>query len=126
MTKILSQSDSRLTLDASRVLANDVFFDGEYNPHGVKLWVISNELGPVAAVWASCEQDALDVAVDADLMGAFSVDEADADEGTARLGNASEPFDLTYCGCRHLPQSEMPLPLLLAFAEARGAGADTV
>ena len=127
MTKILlSQTDDRLTLDASRVLANNVIFNGEYNPHNVGLWVISHEFGPVAAVWASSEQNALDEAVDEDLMSAFAIDEADADEDTERLGNASEPFDLTYCGVRRLPQSDMPVGLLMALAEARGAGADTV
>lgn len=123
---LLSKSDSRMTLDAARVLANDVTFTGEYNPHGIKLFVISNEYGYVAAVWASCEQDALDEAVDADLMGGFAIDEADADEDTARLGNAGEPFDLTYCGMHHLPQSDMPEALLIAFGEARGEGANTL
>ena len=123
---LLSKSDARMTLDAARVLANDVTFAGEYNPHGIKLFVISNEYGYVAAVWASCEQDALDEAVDADLMQGFAIDEADADEDTARLGNAGEPFDLTYCGMHHLAQSDMPEALLIAFAEARGEGASTL
>jgi len=120
----LSKSDARMTLPADRVLANDVTFDGEYNPHGTKLFVISNEYGYIAAVWASCEQDALDEAVDADLMRCFAIEETDADEDTARLGNAGEPFDLTYCGMHALPQSDMPTVLLMAFAEARGEGAN--
>jgi hypothetical protein len=122
----LSKSDARMTLPADCVLTNDVTFDGEYNPHGTKLFVISNEYGYVAAVWASCEQDALDEAVDADLLHCFAIEEADADEDTARLGNAGEPFDLTYCGMHALPQSDMPTALLMAFAEARGEGADSL
>ena len=113
-------------IDINRVLANDVIFDGEFNPHNVRLWLISNMHGYVAAVWASCEQDALDEAVDADLMDSLAIDEADADEDTARLGNASEPFDLTYCAICALPQNEMSVGILMAFAEARGAGADTL
>ena len=62
----------------------------------------------------------------ADLMGGFAIDEADANEDTARLGNAGEPFDLTYCDCRPLAQSDMPVALLIAFAEARGEGANTL
>lgn len=116
-------SADAITIDADRILANDVVFDGEYNPHNVRLWLISNEVGVVAAVWASCMGDALDIAVDADLMRGFAIEERDADEDTPRLGNAGEPFDLTYCSVRQLPQADMPLPLLLAFAEARGAGA---
>ena len=123
---LASPTNAAIKIDVNKVLANNVIFDGEYNPHNVRLWVISHEFGPVAAVWATCEQDALDEAVDADLMGAFAIDEADADEETAHLGNAGEPFDLTYCGCRHLPQSEMSIGLLMAFAEARGAGVNTL
>lgn len=131
----LSKTDDHLTLDADRVLTNDVTFDGEYNPHKIGLFVISNEYGYVCAVWAADEQDALDVAVDADLMQGFAVegpirfdDEeqvyVDEDGVTVtRLGNAGEPFYLDNCGCRRLPQNEMPEALLLAFAEARGEGA---
>ena len=113
-------------IDINRVLANNVIFDGEYNPHNVRLWLISNMHGYVAAVWSSCEQDALDEAVDADLMDSLAIDEADADEDTARLGNAGEPFDLTYCGVCALPQNEMSVGILMAFAEARGAGVNTL
>lgn len=120
---LLSKTDARMTLEASRILANEVTFDGEFYSHKNKLFVISNDFGPVAAVWATDKQDALDTAVDADLMGGFAIDEADADDYTARLGNAGEPFDLTYCDCRPLAQSDMPVALLIAFAEARGEGA---
>lgn len=122
----LSKSDARMTLGADRILANDVTFDGEYNPHNVGLWIVFNEFGPVAGVWAQSEQDALDEAVDAGLMDGFAIDEADADEETARLGNASEPFDLTSCHVARLPQSDMPTALLIAFGEARGEGANTL
>jgi len=123
---LASPTNAAIKIDVNKVLANDVIFDGEFNPHNVRLWVISNEFGHVAAVWARHKADALDTAVDADLMNSFAIDEADADEDTTRLGNASEPFDLAYCGIRHLPQSEMSVGLLMAFAEARGAAVDTL
>lgn len=138
MKKIaLSKTDST-TLDANRVLTNDVVLDGEYNPHNVALWLVLNEYGTLAAVWAGNEQDALDLAVDEGLLdscaveGPVSFDEKEQgyfDEGGATvtlLGNAGEPFYLDNVGMRRVPQSEMPVNLLIAFAEARGAGASTL
>jgi hypothetical protein len=64
--------------------------------------------------------------------GPISFDEneqSDVDEdgvAVTRLGNAGEPFYLDNCGCRRVPQDDMPVGLLLAFAEARGEGADTL
>jgi len=135
---LLSKSDARMTLDAARILTNDVTFNGEYNPHKIGLFVISNEYGPVAAVWASNEEDALDEAVNADLMQGFACEgpihfdeqeQTDVDEDgitVTRLGNAGEPFYLDNCACRPLAQSDMPVALLIAFAEARGEGANTL
>lgn len=138
MKKIaLSKTDST-TLDASRVLTNDVVLDGEYNPHNVSLWLVLNEYGALAAVWAGNEQDALDLAVDEGLLdscsveGPVSFDEKEQgyfdEDGAAvtLLGNAGEPFYLDNIGMRRVPQSDMPVNLLVAFAEARGAGASTL
>lgn len=115
-----------MTLNANRILTNDVIFDGEFNPHKIGLFVISNEYGFVCALWAGNEQDALDEAVDANLMDGFAIDETDVDENTVYLGNAGEPFCLDNCGCRRVPQDDMPVALLLAFAEARGNGSDSL
>jgi hypothetical protein len=134
----LSKTDNHLTLAAARVLANDVTFDGEFNPHKIGLFVISNEYGAVCAVWASNEQDALDEAVDNGLMDSFAVEgpisfdekeQADEDEDgitVTRLGNAGEPFYLDNCAVSRVSQDDMPVGLMLAFAEARGEGADTL
>lgn len=134
----LSKSNNHLTLAADRILANDVLFDGEFNPHKVGLYVVRNEYGTVCAVWAGNEQDALDEAVDNDLMASFAAegeirfdDEEQSyfDENDAHvtlLGNAGEPFVLDDCGIQRIPQSDMPEGLLLAFAEARGDGAKTL
>lgn len=131
----LASATATITADAKRVLANDVVFQGEYNPHNVGLFLVWNRDTVIAAVWASCEGDALDEAVDAGLMDAVACDgevrfneEDQADEdldgvSVTRLGNAGEPFYLDEVGCSRLPQSDMSLGLLLAFAEARGSGA---
>ena len=134
----LASATATISADAKRVLANDVIFAGEFNPHNVGLFVIWNRDTPIAAVWASCEGDALDEAVDAGLLDAVACDgevrfneEDQADEdlvgvAVTRLGNAGEPFYLDEVGCSRLQQADMSLGLLLAFAEARGSGADTL
>lgn len=111
-------------LPPERILANDVTFAGEFNPHNVRLWVIGNEFGALGAVWASHEQDALDTLIDEDLGGGLLIDEADATEDTARAGNASEPVNLNYAWMATVAfEPARDLPLLLALAEARGARA---
>jgi len=119
-------------LNTHRILANDVIFSHEYNPHNVRLWLISNEYGPVAAVWADCEQDAIDEATDAGLMDAFLLEDDDIDEEDMEvgeysfIGNAGEPADLTNLDIEAVDLSQQSLELLIAFAEARGACADTL
>jgi len=119
-------------LDPEKILANNVIFEGEYNPHNVRLWLISNEYGPVAATWADCGQDAIDEATDAGLMGAFLLENEDVDEATMEageysfIGNAGEPADLTNCGIEAIDLSKQSIKLLLAFAEARGACVETL
>ena len=119
----------KFELDEASILANNPVFAWEYNPHRVRLWIIGHEFGAVAACWADCESDALDEAYDADLLACFAVDEADADEDAARLGNAGEPCDLTYAWLYEVdlsPSIDGNAQLLCKFAEARGAGHDTL
>jgi len=73
------------------VLCNDITLPGDFNPHNTRLWVIGNEYGVLGAVWAGNEQDALDELVNANLGQALLIDENDADEDSACLGNAGEP-----------------------------------
>ena len=113
-------------VDAKRVLTNDVTFQWESNPHNVRLWLIGNEYGVMGAVWADCEQDALDELVDADLGAGILIDESDADEECARLGNAGEPACLDNCRLEAVDLDKQTQRLLCAFAEARGAEADTL
>lgn len=131
-TRVGPSGSCPIKLKAEQILANDVHYPGDYNPHNVKLWVIGHVYGPVAMVWASCEQDALDEAWDKDLLKCFAVDagEQTEDEATresyAYLGNASEPADLTDCWMNTVPWESLPEPLKLAFAEAKGACVDSL
>jgi len=87
----------------NRVLLNDVVFpkhidpDSGFNPHGVKAYIIGNEYGALCLVWASYEGEALDNAVDGNMMNSMLAEEQDYDNGDLTpLGNASELFDLSY------------------------------
>lgn len=114
-------------LDAERILCNDVTLPWEFNPHNTRLWVIGNEFGALGAVWANHEQDAFDELVDADLGGGLLIDEADADDECARLGNAGEPANLdnAWIQCVHFDKAR-DCELLCRFAEARGQGQDNL
>lgn len=87
-----------IELDASRILCNDISLPDDHNPHNVRLWVIGNEYGPLCAVWASHEQDAMDEAMDAGFLDSFKVEPENEEEldGCAFLGNAGEPCNLDY------------------------------
>ena len=109
------------------VLCNNVIFPWEFNPHKVRLFVIGNEFGAMGAVWADCESDAFDELVDADLGGGILIDEADADDESARLGNAGEPANLDYAWIQCVRLDEkLDCRLMVKFAEARGQAADTL
>jgi hypothetical protein len=133
-----------MELDADRCLINDVQFTDEYNPHRVRPWVIGNEYGPLVLVWASSGQDAFDAACDADILAGLAIDEeyyrercneacqearcgdehsCETPDGVMLLGNASEPFDSTYAWVTEVQLTPLQERY---FAEARGAGADTL
>lgn len=109
-------------IDNKSILANDVTFQHEYNPHNVRLWVIGHEFGAVCAVWAACEQDAFDEMVDSDLGDAFLISDEDIenDEEYAYLGNAGEAASLDNAWIEAVDLQKQEIELLLAFAEARG------
>ena len=88
-------------LEGESILLNDVnlpeHIEHTFNPYNVRLWVIGNEHGALCAVWGSCEQDALDAAVDAGMLDCLMAEEQDHDnEDLTPLGNASELFDLSH------------------------------
>ena len=114
-------------LDLTRILCNNVILPWEFNPHKVRLFVIGNEFGAVGAVWADCEQDALDELVDSGLGDCFLVDEKavaemseEEREELAHLGNAGEWANLDYAWIREC-DLKGEIELLCDFAEARGA-----
>jgi hypothetical protein len=96
---------------------------GEFNPHNVRPWFIHTEGFPLAIVFASCEQDALDIAADEGKLDRFQVTEedladyGDEEEGLARLGNASEPFDIENVGMLELPH--VPFSFAAMFTAAQ-------
>lgn len=107
-------------IESERVLANDVIFPGEFNPHDVRLWVIGNEFGALGAVWAS-ECDAFDVLCDEGLSAGLMIDEPDDDEEFVRLGNAGEPHDLSNAWIAEVSfDLARDWQTLCRFAEARG------
>jgi hypothetical protein len=125
-----------LDMKPEEILANDVTFPWEYGRHcSTRLWIIGNEYGTLAAVWASCEQDALDEACDAGLTAGLSTstteEKIDAmteeernewEETITRLGNAGEPHDTTHLWMQEADLNETPVQTIAALAEARGAG----
>jgi hypothetical protein len=95
--------------DADVVNAEEFIPAGAYNPHKARPFLLHDHGFVVALVFASCLQDALDIAVDAGKLDGFQVSENDLadygpdEEGIARLGNASEPFDIQALDAVELP-----------------------
>jgi len=128
----LSSITNSISLDDERILTNDVTFPHEYNPHNVRFWVIGNVYGAACAVWADCEQGAIDEACDAGLMDAFLVDEDDfyldmveADE-YSHIGNAGELADLQDLWMEAVDLKAQDIQLIIKLAEARGAVVETL
>jgi len=114
-------------LENDCILCNHITLPWDFNPHGVRLWVIGNEFGALGAVWASHEQDAFDELVNANLGAALLIDESDADEESPRLGNAGEPANLDNAWIQAVQWDlARDCQTLCRFAEARGNNQDTL
>ena len=93
---------------------------GEYNPHNVRPWLLHDHGFPVAIAFASCLQDALDIAADEGKLDRFLVgpedlaDYGENEEGVSRLGNAGEPFAIESLGAMELPTPSFSFVALLA------------
>jgi len=130
------RSARKVELAEEHVLCNDVHLPWEHHMRGgPKLYVIGHEFGPLVAVWADHEQDAWGEAVNANMLDCLMVSvedqakasEEEQEEEWARLGNASEPFDLTNAWIQPVAFCEdRDVRLLCRFAEARGSGAKTL
>jgi len=120
-----------IELENERILCNDIHLPHDrINYHNVRLWVIGNEFGALCAVWGSNEQDALDEACDAGMLAGLAIDEpkeGEDEEDVTRLGNASEPFDLTHCWMQTVRlEGAKDWELIARFAEAKGACQDAL
>ena len=106
--------------DADVVNPRDYTAEGDYNPHRVRPWLLHDHGFVLAVVFASCEQDALDEAVDAGKLDRYMLDASDPQtrqdygnsqpdgswdwhDGVSFLGNAGEPFDIESLGMVELP-----------------------
>jgi hypothetical protein len=119
-------------IDPALILCNDVVLprsiDCEaYNPHHVRLWCIGHTFGAVCAVWAS-EHEALDVAVDGNMMDCFMAEDQDHDdENLTVLGNASELFDLSDVWLEQVVLDPVrDIQLIVALVRASENGRDTL
>ena len=132
-TALPLKGGKEIEVDDDRILCNDIVLPGDASyKQKTRLWVIWNEYGPMGAVWAGSDQDAMDLLVDSDLAQGILVDEdtlkdmdADAKEELASLGNAGEYCDLAYAGLDSVTfKPERDWKLMCRFAEARGAQVD--
>jgi hypothetical protein len=132
--KIPSGNHNFAKVEAERVLCNDIILPWESNPGKVRLKLVISTYGPLGAVWASDDGEALDILVDADLAGAILIDK-DAFEKmdpaerdyVHYAGNAGEPVDLTNVVIEDVNfQLDRDCALLCSFAEARGKTCDTL
>lgn len=131
------------------IICNDVMLPseldeaGRFNPHNIRLWLIGHMHGPVCAIFASCEQDALDNACDANMLECFMLSDdetqayyAECDENTGEhpegihytpLGNASELHNLDDCWMAEVDfKAERDILLIVKLARASEGGHDTL
>ena len=117
-------------LDQDKVMTDDVTLRHEYQVGYSQLWLIGNEFGPLAAVWASHESDALDAAVNANLLDSLLLEESDLDayheSEYTRAGNASEPFESAHLWIKLAPIGEQTTLTQIRFGECRGAAVDNM
>jgi hypothetical protein len=119
-------------LDDIKIICNDVslpaHIEQSFNPHNVRAWVIGHEHGPICAIFASCEQDALDNACDANMLECLLItDPDDVTDESAHLGNASEAHDITHAWIAEVDfNAGRDISLIVALVRAGESGADTL
>jgi len=124
--RLASSTPKEVELKPEQILCNDVHLpDDSFNPHNVRLWVIGNEYGPMGAVWASNEGDAIDELIDQGLADGILIDEKDADDETPRGGNAGEPYNQDYLWMGEVDWDiQRDYLILFKLAEAKGGCLD--
>lgn len=129
-------------LEGEKIFVNDVNFPREIDAQAgsfasANLYVIGHEQGPICAVWANDEQEALDNAVDFNVMDGMLYDDPIPDDmdyqefteanGLTSLGNAGELFytDNLWMGEVEW-KAERDIKLIVAIVRACAEGKDTV
>lgn len=90
------------------------------------LYTVGNFGRCFAILWSADESTVLDDAVDENLMDHLQIAEPEADDDCARLGNASEPFDLDNVTIREIPASVWQTDWELVYALGRCAGGENL
>lgn len=145
--RLMTPNQSKVSPES--IICNDVMLPAtmdeasRYNPHNVRLWLIGHFHGPVCAIFASHEQDALDAACDANMMESMAVSEEDTKayydacdpntgehpEGVSytHLGNAGELHDLDEAWIAEVDfEAERDILLIVKLARAAEGGHDTL
>ncbi len=93
----MSISNEQAMEDGIKLLSENGYELGEYNPHGVSAWLVSDLYAGQGIAIGECAEDALDMLVDeTTYFDCLQIHSNDDGEGAAALGNASELFDLSY------------------------------
>ena len=129
-----AQTPRFVELDALNILMDNAQLPAEidasdrYNPNNVRLWVIGHEHGAICAVFAGCEQFALDQACDLDQIDCLMADEQDYDDETlTALGNAGELFDLSHAWIAEVEfEAKRDIQLIVAIVKARAECLDNL
>ena len=103
--------------DKDVVEVDDYIPFGEFNPHNVRPFLIHDQGTTLAVVFATCLQDALDIAVDNDKLDTYLLGEDDLGEDSETatyLGNACEAFDIDTISAIELPNPRFSFAALLA------------
>lgn len=120
-------------IDASLILCNAVNLPRNIDAstscfNTASLYAIGHQFGAVCAVWADNVQDALDNAVDANMLDCFLAEEQNyEDESLTSLGNASELFDLSEVWMAEVKwDATRDIQLIVALVRASEAGDDNL
>ena len=125
---------SNLELSADKIMCNqEPILPGDSHYYNMRLWTIGHEFGALCAVWATCEQDAIDCAVDLNLLDFLQISDSDYGAMTddekdevLHAGNASEPFDQSGLWIAEVDFSDIAKNWNLLLAFARCGDADSL
>ena len=93
----MSISKEQALEDGIKLLAANDYKLGEFNPHGVSAWLVSDLYAGQGIAIGAYESEALDMLCDeTKYFDCLQAHDGDDTEEFTPLGNASELFDLTY------------------------------